>query len=146
MKTLTGRHVLLMFVSGFGIIIAVNAALAVNAVRTFPGLEVPNSYIASQTFQTRLEAQQALGWTADATYRDGQLRLSITDAAGRPVPARDLRAHISRPTEARSDLDIDLASGAARIDLAEGIWRLDISAVAPDDTQFEKALLLEIAQ
>ena len=91
MKTLTGRHVLLMFVSGFGIIIAVNAALAVNAVRTFPGLEVPNSYIASQTFQARLEAQQALGWTADATYREGQLRLTLTDTNGGPVSARDLR-------------------------------------------------------
>ena len=107
---------------------------------------MPNSYIASQTFQVRLEAQQALGWTADAIYRDGQLLLTIVDADGQPAPTRDLHAHISRPTEARDDSDLELVDGAARIDLAEGIWRLDVSAVAPDDTQFEKALLLEIAQ
>lgn len=47
MKELTGRHVLLMFVAGFGIIIAVNLTLAFSAVRTFPGLEVKNSYVAS---------------------------------------------------------------------------------------------------
>lgn len=146
MKTLTGRHVVLMFVSGFGIIIAVNLVLAVSAVRTFPGLEVPNSYVASQTFQARLEAQQALGWKADATYHDGQLVLTIVDTDGHPAPTGALSAHISRPTEARNDSDLDLGDGTARIDLETGIWRLDISAQAPDGTRFQKALLLEIPQ
>lgn len=144
MKTLTGRHVAMMFVTGFGIIIAVNAALAINAVRTFPGLEVPNSYIASQTFQARSDAQQSLGWVASAVYKDGELRLTITDAAGNPAPALDLSAHIGRPTEAKNDADLDLRDGSSRIDLAEGAWRLDLSARAPDDTLFERALLLQV--
>ena len=56
---LTGWHVLAIFVGAFGVIIGVNVALAWNAVATFPGLEVDNSYIASQTFDDRREAQEA---------------------------------------------------------------------------------------
>ena len=65
-RRFTGRHAALLFVGSFGIIISVNVALAVNAVRTFPGLEVKNSYVASQEFNDRLHAQTALGWTVDA--------------------------------------------------------------------------------
>ena len=39
-RELTGRKVLLIFVIAFGVIIGVNVFMAVNAVRTFPGLEV----------------------------------------------------------------------------------------------------------
>ena len=44
MKTeITGWHVLAVFGLAFGVIISVNVILAVNAVKTFPGLEVKNS-------------------------------------------------------------------------------------------------------
>ena len=49
-REITGRHVAAMFGAGFGVIIAVNVLLATKAVSTFPGLEVKNSYVASQTF------------------------------------------------------------------------------------------------
>ena len=39
-RELTGRHVLLITVAGFGTIIAVNLIMAFLAVGTFPGLEV----------------------------------------------------------------------------------------------------------
>ena len=58
MTELRGRHVGAMFVAGFGIIIAVNILLAVKAVGTFPGLEVANSYVASQSFDARRKAQR----------------------------------------------------------------------------------------
>jgi len=60
-RKLTGRHVLLIFVAAFGVIISVNLVLAYSAVNTFPGLEVRNSYVASQTFNDRKAAQEALG-------------------------------------------------------------------------------------
>ncbi len=59
MKTLTGWHVFVMFGFGFGTIIAVNLTLAFNAVRTFPGLEVKNAYVASQGFDADRKAQGA---------------------------------------------------------------------------------------
>ena len=66
MAQLTGRHVLAIAVASFGVIIGVNVLLAVNAVSTFPGLEVENSYVASQTFDVERKAQEALGWFAEA--------------------------------------------------------------------------------
>ena len=49
-KQLTGRKVLLIMCSAFAVIIGVNLTLAFQAVATFPGLEVKNSYVASQSF------------------------------------------------------------------------------------------------
>jgi len=69
-RQLTGRHVLMIFVGAFTVIIGVNIALAYNAVRTFPGLEVKNSYVASQEFNTRRAAQVALGWTVDLRHTE----------------------------------------------------------------------------
>ncbi len=77
-RVITGRHVLIGFCAAFGVIIAVNLWLAISAVRTFPGLDVPNSYVASQTFDKRRAAQEALGWATRAHEdRQGVLRLSI---------------------------------------------------------------------
>ena len=47
-RELTGGKVLAITVSAFAIIIGVNVLLAFKAVSTFPGLEVENSYVASQ--------------------------------------------------------------------------------------------------
>ena len=79
-RPLTGWHVLAIFVGGFSIIIAVNLALAFNAVRTFPGKETESSYIASQNFDTDRAAQQALGWTVEAKLTATALRLAVQDA------------------------------------------------------------------
>ena len=78
MRELTGRHVLGITVTAFAVIIGVNLVLAYKAVSTFPGLEVANGYIASQTFDAERKAQVALGWTAVPEYRDGRLTLALT--------------------------------------------------------------------
>ena len=69
MRELTGRHVLVITVSAFAVIIGVNLTLAYQAVATFPGLEVQNSYVAGQGFNDRKAAQEALGWTLVPSYR-----------------------------------------------------------------------------
>lgn len=83
-REFTGKHAAAIFIGAFSIIIGVNIALAWNAVQTFPGLEVANSYVASQEFDANREAQLALGWTVRADAKDGQVILSITDEAGAP--------------------------------------------------------------
>ena len=55
-RELTGRHVLAITLAAFGVIIAVNMVMAVKAVSTFPGLETPNSYVASQEFDRDRQA------------------------------------------------------------------------------------------
>ena len=86
-RPLTGWHVLAMFVAFFGVIIAVNAGLAWKAISTFPGLEVDNGYIASQSFDAERSAQRALNWTLAHGYDAGarELRLTFTDAQGGAV-------------------------------------------------------------
>ena len=70
-RKLTGKHVLMIFAGAFGVIISVNLVLAYSAIKTFPGLEVKNSYVASQTFNERKAAQEALGWNVSAHHHDG---------------------------------------------------------------------------
>ena len=78
----TGRQVLGWFVGGFGIIISVNVYMATQAVRTFPGMEVANSYVASQSFDRDREAQLRLGWTVTPRVEAGLLKVSVTGPDG----------------------------------------------------------------
>ena len=146
MAELTGKHVLAITVGAFGIIIAVNVVMAVQAVRTFPGLEVANGYIASQTFDAERKAQQALGWTAVPEYRDGRLTLRLTDAEGLPAVVRSLDVLVGRTTASNDDQRPVLTRVAgvweADLALARGKWMLKVEAVATDGTLFRQRLEL----
>ena len=146
MAELTGRHVLAITVGAFGIIIAVNVVMAVQAVRTFPGLEVANGYIASQTFDAERKAQQALGWTAVPEYREGRLTLRLTDAEGLPAVVRSLDVLVGRTTASNDDQRPVLTRVAgvweADLALARGKWMLKVEAVAADGTLFRQRLEL----
>ncbi|MBH0115103.1 FixH family protein [Novosphingobium sp. YJ-S2-02] len=72
-RPFTGKHMTMILVGGFGIVVAVNFAMAGLASSTFGGVVVENSYVASQNFNTWLdEARQegALGWGLDLERRD----------------------------------------------------------------------------
>lgn len=65
-KRITGWHAAAALVAFFGVVIAVNLTMAIFATRTFGGVVVQNSYVASQKYNGWLEAaerQRALGWT-----------------------------------------------------------------------------------
>lgn len=146
--TLKGRHVALIFVSAFSIIIAVNLLLAISAVRTFPGLEVKNSYVASQHFNADRDAQEALGWDVHASVRGPFLTLSITDAIG-PVAPEITQATLGRATHVKSDREIDfLFNGQHHIaevhGLEPGNWNLRLVAVAEDGTVFKQRVIVEV--
>ena len=102
-RRFTGWHAFGVFGGCFAVIISVNLFLAYSAVSTFPGLEVKNSYIASQGCDDRRADQEALGWTVRAEAKDGLLVLSITDADGRPVQAGTLDAVLGRATHVQDD-------------------------------------------
>ena len=145
-RKLNGWHVLLMFIGGFAVIVGVNLTLAFKAVSTFPGLEVPNSYVASQSFDRRRAAQETLGWAATASYDAGRLQIDIRDRDGQAVYPDDLSVTVGRPTESAEDvtphLDDDLS---VPLDLATGNWRVDVTAHAADGTLFEQHLVLRVA-
>ncbi|PPB82177.1 nitrogen fixation protein FixH [Albidovulum inexpectatum] len=141
---LTGRKVLFITVAAFGIIIAVNVVMAYLAIRTFPGLEVKNSYVASQVFDAERRAQEALGWNLEHAYENGMLRLSFRDRAGQPVRVRDLSVTVGRTTMAAQDRQPEFVWNngdyVARADLAPGKWMLLLEAHAEDGTKFRQRL------
>lgn len=82
-KPFTGKHMALVLVLGFGIVVAVNFYMASLAIGGFQGLVVKNSYVASQHFNDWLaeaEAERQLGWQAvPSRDADGHVSLSTRD-------------------------------------------------------------------
>lgn len=147
MKPLTGRKVLAIWCCCFGVIISVNLVLAFQAVRSFPGLEVANSYVASQYFNDHLAEHRALGWEVAAKVEDGILVLSFTDANGTPVEVAALQATLGRATHIREDREPDWryfggVFTAPAKDLAPGNWNIRLVATAPDGSQFRQRVVL----
>lgn len=145
-RPLTGWHVLAMFMAFFGVIIAVNAGLAWKAISTFPGLEVDNGYIASQTFDADRTAQKALNWTLQHGYdaEARELRLTFTDAAGAAVDLAALNVLVGRTTESGDDMrpDFMLKGGVytAPVSLAQGKWMMMVEARAPGGAPFRQRI------
>lgn len=143
-RPLTGKHVLAVAFGAFGVVIAVNLALAWNAIRTFPGVEVQNSYVASQGFNTRLAEQRALGWQTRVEVAGGELRLYVTAPDGRPAQVETLTATLGRATHTRDDIVPAFApmvgGFVAPMELAPGNWNLRLEATAPDGTEFRQRI------
>lgn len=143
---ITGRKVFFFFAGAFAVIISVNLLLAFSAVRTFPGLEVKNSYVASQNWDAERAAQLALDWTVDAVVRDEVLTLSITDAKGAPVEVQSLSGVFGRATSVRDDQTPDFEFNGeayvAPVETADGNWNLRLDAVAPDGTDFRQRIVV----
>ena len=142
MTELTGKHVLAITVSAFAVIIGVNVLLAVKAVSTFPGLEVDNSYVASQDFNTRKAAQEALGWTMTPAYDNGRMTLAFHGPDGLPVAVTQLEVLVGRTTEAKDDVWPTFTRAgdayAADLPLHKGKWMIKVTARAADGTLFEQ--------
>lgn len=144
----TGRHAAAIFVGAFAVIIGVNLVLAYSAVATFPGLEVRNSYVASQKFDARRDAQTALGWSVRAEARNGLLILSITDRAGQPVEVAGLDATLGRAThvkdDSRPEFEFDGTAYVASAELGRGNWNIRLNALSADGTEFSQRVVLHV--
>ena len=143
---LTGWHVLAIFLGCFSGIVTANLTLAFNAVSTFPGLEVKNSYAASQTFDAERRAQEALGWDVRAYIDRGALMLDITKD-GAPVRPKILQATFGRATHVGQDQTpifvFDGRAHRAPVQMAPGNWNLRLVAEAADGTIFKQRIVVE---
>ena len=147
-RQFTGKHALAVFVGAFGVVIAVNMVLAYSAVKTFPGLEVKNSYVASQEFNERLQEQQALGWDIRAEITGGLLVLHITDPTGAPVEVAELRAVVGRATHVKDDFSpsftFDGIAYSTPAALGKGNWNIRLVAKDHDGTEFAQRVPLYV--
>lgn len=149
MKTeIKGWHVLVVFSLAFGVIIAVNLTLAFNAIRTFPGLEVRNSYVASQSFEADRASQVALGWEVSATL-DGDLLSLVILENGVPIAPVIEAATFGRATHVQQDetLEFTFDGRALRATVAGGAgnWNLRLKARATDGTIFQQRIIVRAA-
>ena len=146
-KEIKGWHVLAGFCMAFGIIISVNLTLAFNAVRTFPGLEVKNSYVASQAFDANRAAQLALGWDVSAQLNGDVLSLFILKDEI-PVSPIIEAATFGRATHVGQDqtpaFQFDGQALRAIIKGGAGNWNLRLRARAQDGTLFEQRIIVEV--
>lgn len=130
----TGRHMLFAMLLFFGVIITVNMTMAVLASRSWTGLVVKNSYVASQHFNEDLQAarvQRQRGWQAFLRFNDSTLQLTLQDRQGRPVALPELTLNYGRPAFEQADRITKLkpvGEGVYRgkVAMAPGVWALSI--------------------
>ena len=140
-RTLTGRHVFLMLVAFFGVMIIVNIIFTVMAVKSFTGEDVPKSYRQgleyNQTLETRRE-QSGLGWSVSAnSYQtDGftQIVVRLEDQDAKALSGFSIEGVLRHPTDKAFDQslsfqDTGLGRYAAKIKLPAGQWQLKAKAI-----------------
>ena len=136
----TGKHMLALMLCFFGVIIAVNLTMATLASKSWTGLIVKNSYVASQKFNGELQnaaEQNSRGWNSSVSYAMGTLALTLRDKSGEVLKFDFAKAEIGRPAYEQDDQQFQfmpLASGSNKIavQLDEGIWAINITGKIGD--------------
>ena len=133
-RRFTGYHMTAILLAFFGIVVAVNLVMATYATRTFGGVVVENSYVASQKFNgwlAQARAQEKLGWrdrvTLDAArhvrmelnVRGAQMRAVAQHPLGR-APDIMLRLHEATPGLYVSDRALPGGRWQLRFDIRHG--------------------------
>lgn len=135
-RQFTGRHMLIIMLGFFGVVIAVNATLAVIANKTWSGLIVENGYVASQKFnreEARLKEQSLLGWSVAVVPHSDRITVSLRDAAGRPLTGMHVTGMLKRTVTEADDKPLAFAATDAGIyraatPVAPGKWSLELAA------------------
>jgi nitrogen fixation protein FixH len=130
----TGWHMAFTMASFFGVIIGVNVVLAIFASKSWTGLVVTNSYVASQNFNRDAKAarlQHARGWQLTSTVDRGRVLVTILDRANRPVTGLLVSAVLQRPTteaedEAHEFQEMGAGKYGSRKAIRSGVWLVDI--------------------
>lgn len=137
-RTFTGWHMAGVIALFFGTVIAANATLAVMASRSWTGLVVGNSYVASASFDADTAARvrgAARDWRLGTGYEAGKLVATFTDAGG-PVGNLQVTGRIGRPSHAGEDRTLIFtrqgSDHVADADLGLGVWTGEIIAERPD--------------
>ncbi len=129
---LTGRHVLLMVIAFFGVMLVANVIFIRAAVTTFPGVSEEKSYFQGIHYNDTLaerDAQSRLGWAAEVmeVARDGEggrivIRMVKDDAA---LTNLALTGVLKRPAHSTEDQDL------AFNPLGEGLYEAEVAAFGP---------------
>jgi nitrogen fixation protein FixH len=141
-KEFTGRHMALISIAFFTVVIAVNILMATLAERTFSGTVVENGYVASQHFNRWLaEAahQNKAGWSLRIESQ-GPRPVFVLNG-GERVPGAKMTALAMHPLGLVADTPVTFdALGQGRFQavkqLPPGRWRMRITVCAGGQTMF----------
>ena len=117
---LTGRNVLAIFGTGFGVVLAVNLAMVWFALESWPGLVSNTAYQDGLNFNRVLEAgerQNQLGWQISVEAPGGVVELRVTQADGAPVTGLMMVGAAYRPAAEGNDHPLGLR------EVTPGIYR-----------------------
>ena len=122
-RRFTGWHFTAIITAFFGVVIAVNLTMAVFATRTFGGVVVENSYVASQTFdRDRLAWHDRADICATLWSTGKEMRQVVSDAitaSGTPGVRVDGSHRLRRPGgDALANV---WAAGSVRAGVADGL-------------------------
>jgi len=148
-RPLTGRKVLLLLVSFFSVMMAVNAAFVYFALESFSGLETEHAYLKGLDYNATLDAaaaQRALGWqvelSQDGPAAETHLALRYLDGAGAPLTGLAVTLELRRPTTQIFDRTLDMTAEGPGLYGADvrfpekGAWILRSSARQADGTAY----------
>ncbi len=134
-RIFTGWHMAFTMAAFFGVIIGINIALAIFANKSWTGLVVKNSYIASQNFNrdAKIARQQhAKGWRLTSVVDHGRVVVTILDQANQPITGLMVSAVLQRPTteaedEAHEFQEIGTGKYRSRAAIRAGVWLVDVT-------------------
>jgi len=129
----TGKHMLIIMVAFFGVIVTVNFTMATFAARTWTGLVVQNSYVESQRYNAKLEnarQQSALGWVGTLSPSGSGVEFALKTREGGLVAADRISVVFRRPATEALDRSIVLVkngnSFTGDIGLDNGRWSAEV--------------------
>ncbi|MGX5707947.1 FixH family protein [Brucella lupini] len=136
--TFTGWHMLGIMLAFFGVIIAVNLTMAYNAIRSWSGLVVKNTYVASQEFNDKAQTgkeQAALQWQSKPAFESGVFTWQLADRDGKAVAMTGGTVEFKRPVGDVNDTKVTLTVRepgvlTAPLELGEGAWIMEVNADA----------------
>lgn len=143
-RQFTGWHAAMVLVAFFGVVVGVNITMAIFATRTFGGVVVENSYVASQEYNRWLaaaERQEELGWKIAPGIDSGRRVTVATDIAG-----AELRGFARHPLGREPDVPLTFVSSVAGFrslqPLPAGRWNVHLLVKRGND----EARLIEAMQ
>lgn len=142
-----GRHVLIGVVAFFGLIMIIDGAFVVLALRSHPGEVAATPYedglAYNRTLAERRE-QAGLGWTAaiDSAGQAGVVRVRVYDRERTPLSGLRLSGRITRPTTQQGAADLSFAETGpglyeARTPAEAGAWDVAVVAIDAQGRRFE---------
>ncbi|HXV32340.1 MAG TPA: FixH family protein [Sinorhizobium sp.] len=144
----TGWHMLGVMALFFGTIISVNLVMAWNASRSWSGLVVANTYIASQQFNGKVAESRAFaasGITGRLTAEPGSIRYTLTRKGEPERQADRVVAVFKRPVEEHEDVRVELDRAdngvfVAANGLKPGQWIADMTVMAGNAVIYRQAI------